>query len=218
MPHNNPGYDIRLGLSSDAVRYFEVKGTTRAAPHFFMSEGERLFAEAHTESYTLVCIYGIDLDRRTGVVHERPGMVQGEGVELRPVTWEGWVILEREPLGLSEERLADSGVAAEAPPPSQPTQVGSSLGRCSTQQLTDVDIRAGRIRVPRPSKHLFPAEPAEVEIEIRSHRRRCRYDPRRGPDRERSGVLLVGKQTLEELVVASETLTIQVTPEFIKLS
>jgi Protein NO VEIN, C-terminal len=88
MPHNNPGYDILVSAEGAALRHVEVKGTTRPKPHFFMSEGERLFSEAHDDSYTLLVVYDIDVQSRTGVILERPGPVGGDGVELWPITWE----------------------------------------------------------------------------------------------------------------------------------
>jgi hypothetical protein len=88
MPHNNPGYDIRL--EDDAgVRYVEVKGTTRALPHFFMSEGERLFSHDHAADYTLLIVYAVDTEERAGRVLMRDGAVGGDDLVLQPVQWEG---------------------------------------------------------------------------------------------------------------------------------
>ena len=68
MPHNNPGYDIRIEESDRVLRYVEVKGTSRLLPHFFMSEGERLFSHDKAEQYSLLLVYGVDRTTRTGSV------------------------------------------------------------------------------------------------------------------------------------------------------
>ena len=88
MPHNNPGYDVRIEFSDRPPRYVEVKGTIRV-PHFFMSEGERLFSHRHADSYSLLIVYALDLTSRTGSVMLRDGAVAGDDLQLRPVTWEG---------------------------------------------------------------------------------------------------------------------------------
>jgi len=93
MPHNNPGFDIRVEGDGNSVRYVEVKGTTRALPHFFMSEGERLFSHENGDIYSLITVYAIDLDARTGTVMVRHGLVEGNDLRLRPVTWEGTVTI-----------------------------------------------------------------------------------------------------------------------------
>jgi hypothetical protein len=40
QPHNNPGFDIRVGSADRPLRYVEVKGTQRQAPSL-LSEGQR---------------------------------------------------------------------------------------------------------------------------------------------------------------------------------
>src|SRR5262249_23774274 len=89
MPHNNPGYDIRVKEGGRIVRYVEVKGSLRPEPHFFMSEGERLFSHANDARYSLLVLYGIDRAKRTGSVLMRDGAVEGDAVTLRTTQWEG---------------------------------------------------------------------------------------------------------------------------------
>jgi hypothetical protein len=89
MPHNNPGYDVRVEAVGKATLYAEVKGTSRALPHFFMSEGERLFSHDHAPEYSLVLIFAVDITRRTGTVLVRNGAVAGDDLRLRAVVWEG---------------------------------------------------------------------------------------------------------------------------------
>ncbi len=94
MPHNNPGYDIRVRRADDSVLYVEVKGTVRPLPHFYMSEGERRFAEDQAEKYRLLVVYSIDREARIGTVLLRAGALGGADVELQPTQWEGSLALE----------------------------------------------------------------------------------------------------------------------------
>jgi hypothetical protein len=90
MPHNNPGYDIRID-TVDGTRYVEVKGTKRPIPHFYMSEGERLFAQANGDQYSLLIAFSIDTALRTGTIVVREGAIDLDEVSLRPIQWEGFV-------------------------------------------------------------------------------------------------------------------------------
>jgi hypothetical protein len=91
MPHNNPGYDVRVSDSGETIRYVEVKGTLRRDPHFFMSEGERLFSHDNAARYTLLVYYAIDRDERSGTGLMREGAVDRSDLTLRPTQWEGTV-------------------------------------------------------------------------------------------------------------------------------
>lgn len=73
-----------------------------------------------------------------------------------------------------------------------------------TQRVTAKDIAGGRIRVPRETKRLFPQERTEVRVNLLGHQLDCRWDPKDGPDRERSGVIGVPPQLLATLVTADE--------------
>lgn len=77
-----------------------------------------------------------------------------------------------------------------------------------SQRVTNADLTAGRIRLPRESKRLFPAEGGTVEIVLRGERIEARYDPRVGPDRARSAVLSVDKDALRRLVRANDVLAV----------
>ncbi len=77
-----------------------------------------------------------------------------------------------------------------------------------TQRVTPVDLRSGRVRLPRPAKRFFPSERGEVEILLRGRRLRVRYDPRVGPDRGRSAVLSVPREVLEACVRPNDVLTV----------
>ena len=59
-------------------------------------------------------------------------------------------------------------------------------------------------------KVLFPPTRAQVEIELRGERKSCRWDPRYGPDQERSGVLGLGTALTRRLITEGERLSIHV--------
>ena len=69
-----------------------------------------------------------------------------------------------------------------------------------SQQVTANDRRAGQIRVPSESKRAFPRQPGTVSVILRGRLVSARWNPRIGPDRERSGTLGVGAQLLADLV------------------
>ena len=78
----------------------------------------------------------------------------------------------------------------------------------TSQRITAKDIESGQIRFPAPAKHAFPRVAGDIEVELRGISVRGRWNPRTGPDRERSGVLRVGRQVLQAHVRADEVLTI----------
>jgi len=86
--------------------------------------------------------------------------------------------------------------------------LGEDGDTARSQPVTAKDLAAGRIRLPDTAKRLFPPERTDVEVILRGSRVQCRYDPRTGPDRERSAVLLVGKARLSELVRPGEVLRV----------
>jgi hypothetical protein len=78
-----------------------------------------------------------------------------------------------------------------------------------TQRVTVVDLRHGRIRIAIREKQHFPANRARVRVRLRGRElSRVGWDPRFGPDRERSGVLGVGV-VIRGLVDPDERLTVE---------
>lgn len=69
-----------------------------------------------------------------------------------------------------------------------------------SQRLTANDLSTGIVRVPRATKSVFPSEPAQVTVVLRGKTVSASWNPRVGPDRERSGVLRVGSGLLAQLV------------------
>lgn len=108
-------------------------------------------------------------------------------------------------------------VAATAPRPvssegarrkSDPSQVVDAVHR--TQRITDVDIRNGRIRIPVGSaKRLFPPQRDVVVVELRGERFSCRWDPKYGSDKERSGVVSIGRDRAARLLAPEDVLEIR---------
>jgi len=82
------------------------------------------------------------------------------------------------------------------------------MSNARTQRVTATDIRNGRIRFPKPSKQLFPAQKLTVQGVLRGRPFSGRYDPRTGPDRPRSAVLTVPTAVLKLAVQADEVLAV----------
>jgi|GEM_PF-2333836 len=81
-------------------------------------------------------------------------------------------------------------------------------GTQHSQRVTAADKTSGIIRFPKQVKILFPDTKSEVEVVLLGVRVRGTYDPRTGPDRERSAVLRLGRATLVS-VRTNERLTIR---------
>jgi len=86
-----------------------------------------------------------------------------------------------------------------------------------TQNVTAADIARGRIRIPGPTKALFPSERATVDVELCGEQLRSRWDPKFGPDRERSGIVSVPKSILARLVQPGHQLTVTVADGLIRI-
>ena len=112
---------------------------------------------------------------------------------------------------LLRDRLLLSAPAALVPEATPPARSLRARGEESyrTQRVTSADLLGGRIRIPSTSssstKSLLPTVKTMVELVLRGRPMRVSWDPRMGPDRERSGVLRVGA-TIRELVRENEVL------------
>jgi len=93
---------------------------------------------------------------------------------------------------------------------------GKDNDELSTQRVTSADLDAGRIRIPRGPKKVFPPDKGHVEIDLRGQMLTCRWDPRLGPP-ERSGVISLGKRNLGA-VKPDEVLSIEVGETAIRLT
>lgn len=65
----------------------------------------------------------------------------------------------------------------------------TNRGVVTTQRVTAADLASGRIRLPRAARSFFPKVRTAILVILRGQHLKARYDPRRGPDRERSAVL-----------------------------
>lgn len=81
-------------------------------------------------------------------------------------------------------------------------------GGFRTQRVTAVDFGAGRIRLPGETKRFFPVIKGIVTVILRGRLMNVSYDPRTGPDRERSAVLSVGRDVLQSLVNPEDVLSV----------
>lgn len=89
----------------------------------------------------------------------------------------------------------------------------AEVDRVRTQRVTAVDLSHGRIRLPHAAKAPFPAVQGLVRILLRGVPLEVAYDPRLGPDRERSAVISVGRDTLGVLVGENEVLEVRPLPD-----
>jgi Domain of unknown function (DUF3883) len=94
MATNNPGFDLET--SAPRFRFVEVKGTSKPVPTFFLSEGERRFAQKHADAYLLAVVYGMDLSRETynDIALSRAPLVPGD--LLAPTQWSGRLPISRD--------------------------------------------------------------------------------------------------------------------------
>ena len=87
------------------------------------------------------------------------------------------------------------------PTDTESAAVVTGFGR--TQELTDADLAAGQIRIPRDWKQLFPESKFEIKVELGGEMYPASWDPREGGDKERSGVIRVGREVLTRHMSAS---------------
>jgi hypothetical protein len=73
-----------------------------------------------------------------------------------------------------------------------------------TQPIRPSDIAVGRLRVPASAKHLLPPVDARILVELDGTTKECRWEPRTGPDRERSGVIGIGTALTRNLTLGSQ--------------
>lgn len=91
---------------------------------------------------------------------------------------------------------------------SAPGERSSSL---RSQQVTAADRDVGQIRIPSLSKRAFPKQADTISVRLQGREVIARWNPRVGPDRERSGTLRVGRHVLAELVPVGTILVITAT-------
>lgn len=101
-----------------------------------------------------------------------------------------------------------------APSPGSRAGAGASTSTPHHRSLrvTAKDIAAGQVRIGRgATKTILPRESAPVRVRL--HGRdlgECLWNPRYGPDKERSGILRVGRAAARELITPEEVLAVSV--------
>ena len=99
---------------------------------------------------------------------------------------------------------------------SRPTRVtGGAVkaGNGRTQPVTAADKRVGQIRIPSTgmTKNLFPSETTDVDLRFKGQDLSVGWNPRLGPDKERSGVIRfrgADKDLLRDSVRDAQVLTV----------
>lgn len=119
--------------------------------------------------------------------------------------------------GAKEARARRPAAPRQVRPPSasagldeRPKRAGHSL---QSQGVTLADRAAGQIRVPARTKHIFPAEAGPIRVFLRGRELQGRWNPRMGPDRERSGTIRLDRMALDELVAAGQVLVVGRRPD-----
>lgn len=74
--------------------------------------------------------------------------------------------------------------------------------------MTESDIRAGQVRIPiGATKAILPQERQDISVLLVGRELTCRWDPRYG-EKERSGVIRVGRTAARELLHPGDVLAV----------
>lgn len=77
-----------------------------------------------------------------------------------------------------------------------------------SQRVTESDIRAGQVRIPiGATKTILPQERQSISVLLIGRELTCRWDPRYG-EKERSGVIRVGRTAARELLHPGDVLAV----------
>jgi hypothetical protein len=100
--------------------------------------------------------------------------------------------------------------AAQAAIPSPSTAQPAVTPHHRSQNVTAKDIEAGQVRIPiGATKAMLPPARQDIVVVLRGHELTCRWNPRYG-EKERSGVIRVGKAVARDLLSPGDVLTITV--------
>jgi hypothetical protein len=76
--------------------------------------------------------------------------------------------------------------------------------------VTAKDIETGQIRIPiGATKMILPPDRQDVSVVVRGRELRCRWNPRYG-ERERSGIIRIGKAAAREVLSPGDVLAVTV--------
>jgi len=99
---------------------------------------------------------------------------------------------------------AATTTASRRRPPTAPPSVSPHY---RSQNVTAKDIAVGQIRIPGATKRLLPPTRQDITVVLRGRPLTCRWDPRYG-DKERSGVIRVGKAAAVDLLSPGDVLAV----------
>lgn len=108
-----------------------------------------------------------------------------------------------------------AGVAVRAPAPSRPMRHPSTSSPAVTtqhhsQNVTAKDIEAGQVRIAiGATKTILPPARQDIAVVLRGRELTCRWDPRFG-EKERSGIIRVGKAAAADLLSPGDLLAVTV--------
>lgn len=106
--------------------------------------------------------------------------------------------------------LASSTRLPAAPRPT-PDRVGAAVTpHHRSQNVTAKDIEVGQVRIPiGATKKMLPPVRQDIVVVLRGRELTCRWDPRYG-EKERSGVIRVGKAAAADLLSPGDVLAVSV--------
>ena len=95
-----------------------------------------------------------------------------------------------------------------SPPATTPTS--AVVPHHHSQKVTSKDIEVGQVRIPiGPTKIMLPPARTDITVVLRgSDLGPCRWDPRYGADKGRSGIIRVGRAAARELLQAGDVLAV----------
>lgn len=113
-----------------------------------------------------------------------------------------------QPATRMRRRQAARSSPALSPPATSPTS--AVVSHHPSQKVTSRDIEVGQVRIPvGPTKAVLPRVRTDISVVLRgSELGSCRWDPGHGADKERSGVIRVGRAAARALLQAGDVLAV----------
>jgi hypothetical protein len=91
------------------------------------------------------------------------------------------------------------------------TRKSPATSHFRSQRVTESDISAGQVRIPiGATKTILPQERQDISVLLVGRELSCRWDPRYG-EKERSGVIRVGRTAARELLRPGDVLAVSIT-------
>jgi hypothetical protein len=101
-------------------------------------------------------------------------------------------------------------VTGSKPPTASParTRKSAATPHFRSQRVTESDMRAGQVRIPMgATKTILPQKRQDISVLLVDRELTCRWDPRYG-EKERSGVIRVGRTAARELLHPGDVLAV----------